>query len=380
VFQFNGRQLRINGTPAEPWFCGKDVAQILGYEKPSKAIQNHVDLEDKMSLDQLFDKLFHNENKVKPTNKNDLRTIYINESGLYSLILRSKLDAAKAFKRWITSEVLPSIRKNNYYVDVNINSEKIKQLEHELAQEKHKLAQEKCRNVILTNFTNNVKQRLKKEIIYLATTKRYAVQNFIKVGGCASREALRKRLTAYNTGRPDDDKYYFCYVEETPNYAQLEKRIKDLLSDFMDNNNKEMYVIHFNSLRSFVDLLKNNYGNEIKELNTFLKNFAKDLVDNPPVIPEPIILDRIDITHIRNGEPVEEKSINLDDFDEEKQTEIVKGLLAQFKETLDAGTQRTNRKDFENFIKEKKYVFKSRPLWNTLKKALTKSFNLTIAY
>lgn len=93
------RTLEING---EPWLVGKDVAEALGYSNPRKAIGDHVDDEDKgvTKCDTLG-------------GSQDLTVI--NESGLYSLILSSKLPNAKAFKRWVTSEVLPAIRKHGLY-------------------------------------------------------------------------------------------------------------------------------------------------------------------------------------------------------------------------------------------------------------------------
>ena len=92
-------QVRVVEIDGEPWFVGKDVAQILGYQNGSRDVNRHVDEEDRQKL-MVFD---GNQQKS---------TIVINESGLYSLILSSKLPSAKAFKRWVTSEVLPSIRKH----------------------------------------------------------------------------------------------------------------------------------------------------------------------------------------------------------------------------------------------------------------------------
>ena len=93
------------------WFKGKDVAQVLGYSNTKKAVLTHVDKEDK--------KLICWGTQNGSVNKNsDLRGkyfIFINESGFYSLVLSSKLELAKKFKRWITSEVLPSIRKFGQY-------------------------------------------------------------------------------------------------------------------------------------------------------------------------------------------------------------------------------------------------------------------------
>lgn len=93
------RVVEING---EPWLVGKDVAEVLGYKNTRDALSKHVDEEDKNTV-AIYDGI-GNPNKV-----------IINESGLYSLVLRSKLTEAKKFKRWVTSEVLPSIRKHGMY-------------------------------------------------------------------------------------------------------------------------------------------------------------------------------------------------------------------------------------------------------------------------
>ena len=95
-------QVRTLTIDNEPYFVGKDVASILGYSNPQKAIRDHVDEEDK-TLNELF-------------TVNGTKGILINESGLYSLILSSKLPNAKKFKRWVTSEVLPQIRKHGAYM------------------------------------------------------------------------------------------------------------------------------------------------------------------------------------------------------------------------------------------------------------------------
>ena len=87
----------------EPWFVGKDVAQVLGYKDTSDALKKHVDPEDKLTR------------QFADSGQN--REMYmLNESGLYSLILSSKLPGAKEFKRWVTSEVLPSLRKHGAYM------------------------------------------------------------------------------------------------------------------------------------------------------------------------------------------------------------------------------------------------------------------------
>lgn len=103
------RTINING---EPMFVGKDVAEILGYSNPRKAIIDHVDEDDKTDGVTIRDSIGREQNPV-----------CINESGLYSLILSSKLPNAKRFKHWVTSEVLPAIRKHGVYaVDEVLNN------------------------------------------------------------------------------------------------------------------------------------------------------------------------------------------------------------------------------------------------------------------
>ena len=95
----------------EIWFRGKDIAKALGYEKTRNAILKHVDDDDKSILENL-----RRGPQIRAPFKNEQGgSIFINESGLYSLIFGSKLESAKAFKRWVTKDVLPSIRKTGRY-------------------------------------------------------------------------------------------------------------------------------------------------------------------------------------------------------------------------------------------------------------------------
>lgn len=114
------RTVELNG---QPWLVGKDVAEALGYKNPGKAIIAHVDEEDKR-FEMLSQGADSQNGNVSPSSK----TALINESGLYSLILSSKMPKAKAFKHWVTSEVLPALRKNGVYETVKAQQH-IEQLE-----------------------------------------------------------------------------------------------------------------------------------------------------------------------------------------------------------------------------------------------------------
>ena len=102
IFDYHGQEVRTVEMNGQPWFAGKDVAEVLGYANPQKAIRDHVDEEDR-TVNESF--------TVHGT-----PIALINESGLYSLVMSSKLSTAKQFKRWVTSEVLPSIRKTGGYI------------------------------------------------------------------------------------------------------------------------------------------------------------------------------------------------------------------------------------------------------------------------
>ena len=101
------------------WFCGKDVAQLLGYKDTNQAIRKHVDYEDQKSW------------PVETTGQVRWCT-FLNESGFYSLVLSSKLETAKKFKHWITSEILPSIRKYGYYKMFDNPNNKMFKIENEM--------------------------------------------------------------------------------------------------------------------------------------------------------------------------------------------------------------------------------------------------------
>lgn len=120
------RTVEIDGTP---WLVGKDVAVALGYKNPTKAIIAHVDDEDKRL--EMLPQEAEAQNGTLPSGST--KTALINESGLYSLILSSKMPKAKAFKRWVTSEVLPALRKNGVYETVKAQQH-IEQLEATNAQ------------------------------------------------------------------------------------------------------------------------------------------------------------------------------------------------------------------------------------------------------
>ena len=133
-------QIRTCVVDGETYFVGKDVSDALGYVNPTKAVKIHVDVEDRIMSEM-------------DTIQGKRQTTLINESGLYSLILSSKLESAKRFKRWVTSEVLPQIRKNGRY-ELEQHNEQLVKYNKQLSKQTRILA---CRNALLEEITQQQK-------------------------------------------------------------------------------------------------------------------------------------------------------------------------------------------------------------------------------
>lgn len=174
------RTVEVNG---EPWLVGKDVALALGYSNPRKALADHVDEEDKGVT------------KCDTLGGSQEMTI-INESGLYSLVLSSKLPAAKKFRRWVTNEVLPSIRKHGLYAaDELLNDPDlmIKAMETlKAARAKNKQLQEKVKqDAPLVLFANSVSAS--KNSILVGELAKLLKQNGVDTGQIRLFKKLRER-------------------------------------------------------------------------------------------------------------------------------------------------------------------------------------------
>ena len=142
-------QIRVIERDGEPWFVGKDVAEILGYADTYGALMKHVDEEDRQNC--------QNDRFESPRGM----TI-INESGLYSLVLRSNLPTARQFKRWVTSEVLPAIRKTGGYIhaDASMTPEEIMARAHVIAEDTIRRLEQKNRELTADNSRLTVETQI----------------------------------------------------------------------------------------------------------------------------------------------------------------------------------------------------------------------------
>ena len=330
VFNFSDKQLRTAGTASEPWFCGKDVADILGYVKPTESLRKHVDSDDKCSFKNIFLKVSSNQGYPEQANKNDLKTIYINESGLYSLIIRSKLESAKAFKKWITSEVLPSIRKNGYYVSKNISSEKITQLEQELNTTKLALKESDKRITKLNRFVKVAQDLKKEECFYIATSKLYSQNNLFKYGGVANMKELSGRLNTYNTGRPESDLYFYTKLYKCHNYRHIESTLAMLAKYFKDkiDGRKEMIHMRYDCLVELIEFIVGNHDKDIKFINENSKRFLQSTIEDDALTPQTLAIENF--TDIKITKRIKKEDVS--DWDNEKIIATLKTLINRYAE------------------------------------------------
>ena len=233
IFIYEGNELAIIKKDDDIWFRAKTVANILKYSNQRKAIIDHVDPEDKSLLKEIN----IGSNDSLPLTWNDENSIYINESGLYSLILRSDMDNAKKFKRWITKEVLPSIRKNGRY---ELNHKPFKMLAFNIKTEfdLHK----KVVNFIRNNYP---------KALFTAT---------LGENQFSSNMRLRSYNLGYQKGSPDLiiqnlHKSYsgFAIEFKSPQgYGNLSEHQNVILKEYLKNG--------------FKVLLSNDYDNILKEI------------------------------------------------------------------------------------------------------------------
>jgi prophage antirepressor-like protein len=400
--------VKVVGTFEDPWFCGRDVCEILEYSNIKQAIQINVQQKSKKTLKELSEKwglpckphfILGSENlSIKFP---QCQAVYINEPGLYALILRSKASLANQFQDFICGVVLPSIRKYGQYIHsqqlaiefeekLMLKDKQRQEAEHQLLlkdkqhQEEAKQRQEaeqalikiRAEAEVQSRYTNKLKDmitvmksRQKDEIIYIATTKAYAKQNRFKIGGVKSRFLLKPRLCTYNTGRSDGDKMYFAFITETSDYHHLEQRINKIIGDHKEHTGAEMYNLHYDSLYPLIEYLADRFDEEIKYHKVLFDKLIKETLNKDPTVPVPLILNGAEYKKYKDGVAVSTQILDFDEMDENTKKKFVSVIFQDFVDFK--GEDALFRKDFEKYvIQNAKAKFNKRVLWSYLKQIL----------
>ena len=243
AFHYEENEISVIKCRDEIWFRGKDIAKALGYEKTHNAILKHVDNDDKSILEDI-----RRGPQIRAPFKNEQgSTIYINESGLYTLILTSKLKSAKVFMKWVTSEVLPSIRKTGSYV-----------LPIEVG---HKF------NNALTFKIENENDLHIKVVSFLK--KRFPYSIFVAALG-ENQDTSIKRIDSFNKG----------YIKGTPDLIinNLHRYYTGFAIEFKTPegygtlSNEQSNVLFHYQLNGFKTLVSNDYDRIVEELLVYFRD------------------------------------------------------------------------------------------------------------
>lgn len=242
VIKFNGKEIDIVfDTSDNIWFSANQVVTVLEYSDVKQAIKYNIDKSDRVQY-RYIDKLFYLNKRVDP------QTIFINEVGLYTLILKSRMKEAIKFKDWIVRDVIPSLRKYGIYEISKNEKKKIKSLNKKLNENKKK---------IQTLEHNQKKEKYPDGGIIYAIQPNEINKNLIKIGISTK---FNKRINTYETSLPN--KVNILYLKEVKNPKQLELCLKSALYDYRYRNNKEYYKCKLNKITKTLKNCENFLSNQ----------------------------------------------------------------------------------------------------------------------
>jgi prophage antirepressor-like protein len=391
-------KVKLGGTINDPYFCGKDVCDILGYKDSKDAIKKFTEEEDRSNFSEIVDKNNltvggaicppHGEVQIghKIFSFREGQLLYLNETGLYSLILSSKAPFAKEFKRLVCKTILPSIRKyGSYQVEsqladavarLSIKDSKIKEVEEKVKQaekqamvelEARRKAELKAQRINKFMRRSTIKER-KLEWIYIATTKKYAKERIFKPG---STDRISKRICGYTTGHPKKDSYFYVWIKKCYNAKDLDNHIQKMLhmfkykEKFNDTGRHELiHGIKLSDLIAIIDFIVDNYDASIDFVNNFITTRLDESLDEED--PEPVPLDIKKLTyHI--GDHTE--TIDLEEEESESIRDAFDDILLTLKEQRDRNTDEpvvVQRKDLMSRLSNTTHGNK-KDLWNQIK-------------
>lgn len=396
-----------------PWFCGNQIAKIMGYSKLNKAISDHV----KEKYTKPYLELQKNYSINLSLSKNIQNTTkFINETGLYQLIMKSKLPIAEKFQDWVCDQVLPSIRKYGEYKlnkkmnkltkycnkQLLISEEQLQikedelqkerelkeqkelelQKERELKEEQFLLNQQKelelQKEIKLKEdykeYCNRIQSLEKQDIIYIITNDIDVKQNIFKLGKTKLNH-LKKRLSTYNTGAVNP--YYYIYYKEVYNGEQIEKKFNSLMNRYNvkinDKINKELYQLYLPDFEFYLEKVieYNDYLSELLNKNheiIFLNSKNKKSIVTPIKLEEEIV------KNIKINDKII-KTISFEEFNKDDKIKIIEYILKNTKNNI-------TRLDLENKLKSDYNIIinKKIPFWNLVKEINNTSNKVKVTY
>jgi ribosomal protein S25 len=216
--------------------------------------------------------------------------------------------------------------------------------------------------LILKELAINDQKRDINEIIYISTSEMYALGNRFKVGGVESMDKLKPRFAGYNGRSSIDDEWYYSDIYKVANFRVAEKRIEDVLGRFRERKNKEIYVMHYNDLKKYIEWICEHYEDEVdefnKELDTLIGNLNRHNLS--PIAPPRYQGASATITHIVDGIPT---STTIDGTVEGQFKQKIKTYL----DTLEPTTKEVKRTELFSQVP---FNFNKIDAWKWLKELI----------
>lgn len=259
-------KIKLAGTIDTPYFCGKDVCIILGYKNTNDATSRHVKTKNKKCLKEILEGVElldpRSLGRKNYDTYNEGSSIYINEPGLYSLIMHSNAVFAEPFQTLVYETILPSIRKyGSYQIESQLSSAMEQLAIKDKSEQELKLRAERAekdaeeQRLRLRSETKRLREQVKRtlefnqatkqiepmEYVYMCTTEYYQRQHKFKFGGVQTFELLKSRLTQYNSGESNSEAHFFVYVRKTVSYRSIEQAVYFVcrVNSLGNDNNEE---------------------------------------------------------------------------------------------------------------------------------------------
>ena len=266
--------------------------------------------------------------KIVPHKRGTPQKYYIISGNTYKkMLMRCRTKKGNDLCNYYIKVEELAIFMKDYITELHKYLLKIKETENDLL---------KNRVDKMTSFVNDTKPLIKNSTIYIATSKIYASQNKFKIGNIEGigNKKLKQRLSTYNTGRTDDDLFYFCYTEKVYCAMDIDYRLKKILSHFKYNKNKEMVILHYDALMKIIKIITDNHMMESDYINIFLQKEYQSYIDRPIIIPSEInITEYRQITLIDNIDGSEIRRLTVD-VSALSDTDILQKLKEMFNEYM----------------------------------------------
>lgn len=240
-------------------------------------------------------------------------------------------DLAVQLAQWISPQFALQVSRwiRELLIEGSVSlQQKLQSAEEELKREREERQKIERKVLRMEDFVETRRRLEKTQIIYIGTTNAYQQQNRFKVGGCSSKSLLKKRFSAYNTGRANDDSFFCVKFWLVHSYGMIEKIVKTLLEEYRDNRQAEMYHIHGSSLVQAIEFIVDNSNESAEWFNEHFRDFNDRIMNTEPVHFTPIPLG--ETLYITNGT----KQVELADitgWSEEKVEAEIEWILDTYK-------------------------------------------------